>query len=306
MKHLNFTCISLLFASFACSVSSYAQQDGQYSQYLDGGLSYNPAYAGSTRVLSITALHREQWMGMKGNPRQSLLTLHTPLPYESLGVGLTINNHGVGPIRDTYISGDVSYSLQLDQESTISFGLKAGLDLLSYDRESLTTTSGNAFISKDARSGLNPNIGLGVLWQGENFLFGISIPRLLKQDYYKDKISSENVQQQHYYITAAYPIQINREWEVRPSAHLKLTVGSPLSLDVSATAVYNKLFWIGAFYRSGSALGVLAQVQIVEALRAGVASDFALNRVKQATIEVMLNYDIDVFHVSRQITARRF
>lgn len=44
---------------------SFGQQDPQFTQYSDNMLFVNPAYAGSRGVLNLTAMHREQWIGLK-------------------------------------------------------------------------------------------------------------------------------------------------------------------------------------------------------------------------------------------------
>jgi len=56
-----------------------AQQDPQFTQYFDNFLHVNPAYAGSSGMLSATAIHREQWVGFAGNLRSTTMSLHTPL-----------------------------------------------------------------------------------------------------------------------------------------------------------------------------------------------------------------------------------
>jgi len=298
--------IFLMIGGLSVACFSYGQQEGQYSQYIASGLGYNPAFAGNTGVLSMTAIHREQWMGFSGRPRSTMFSAHTPLQYEALGVGLTIDNHAIGPIRDLYAAANVSYSIQLDRTSKFSFGLKAGVDLLSFDRESLATSSGTPHNSKHDRSKVNPNIGAGVLWQGERFLFGVGVPRLLRSKYYKNIIDTRNLQQHHYYVTASYIIDLNSEWQIRPSTHIKVTKGSPLSVDISATAVYEERLWIGGFYRVDAALGLLLQVQANDAFKIGLASGFSTHKINKTSLEVMLSYEIDALHVGRKISPRKF
>ena len=50
----------------------FGQQDAQYTQYMYNTFSVNPAYAGSREVLSISALHRSQWVGRDGAPNNKL------------------------------------------------------------------------------------------------------------------------------------------------------------------------------------------------------------------------------------------
>jgi len=305
-KHFSLNFGLFIISMISVVYVSHGQQENLYSQYIAGNLSYNPAVAGNTGILTMTAIHREQWIGFNGRPRSSMFSAHTPLRYDALGVGLTVNNHSIGPIVDTYISGDVSYSISLDRTTKFSFGLKVGMDLFSFDRGILSTSSGLPHASKHDRSTIKPNIGAGVLWQGERFLFGISTPRLLRQKYYKDIVDTENLQRHHYYITAGYLIDLSSEWQLRPSTHIKITKGSPISTDISATAIYEERVWLGAYYRLKAAIGALVQVQIVDSFRAGLAAGFATHRVNNASIEVMVCYEIDALHVSRQIRPKKF
>ena len=102
---------------------SFGQQDAQFTQYMDNNLYVNPAYAGSRGMMNMTSIHREQWVGMDGAPRSTSFSLHSPLTYESLGLGLTVVNDQVGPISQTMIYGDFSYTLKFKKRmGKLSFG----------------------------------------------------------------------------------------------------------------------------------------------------------------------------------------
>ena len=91
----------------------FGQQDPQFTQYFDNTLFVNPAYAGSRNMLNITGIHREQWVGIDGRPVSSTLSLHSPLTYESVGVGFTMVNDQTGPIKQTMLYGDFLIHLNL-------------------------------------------------------------------------------------------------------------------------------------------------------------------------------------------------
>ena len=46
-----------------------AQQDPQFTQYMYNTITVNPGYAGSRGHLSILGMHRSQWVGINGAPR---------------------------------------------------------------------------------------------------------------------------------------------------------------------------------------------------------------------------------------------
>ena len=84
--------IFLILTLLLSSCYTFSQQDAQFTQYMDNPLYVNPGYAGSRGMLNATMIHREQWVGIEGAPRSTSFSLHSPLSYESLGLGVTVVN----------------------------------------------------------------------------------------------------------------------------------------------------------------------------------------------------------------------
>ncbi|MFL1897478.1 type IX secretion system membrane protein PorP/SprF, partial [Aquimarina sp. 2-A2] len=128
--------ITLIFLSW--THSSIAQQDAQYTQYMYNTIIVNPAYAGSRGVMSITGLHRSQWVGLEGAPRTQTLTMNTPIGKKNrIGLGLSIVNDEIGPTDETYFDIDFSYTIPTSERGKLSFGLKAGGHLLNINLQEL-------------------------------------------------------------------------------------------------------------------------------------------------------------------------
>jgi len=116
-----------------CSVSMYAQQDPQFTQYMYNTMSVNPAYAGSNGHLTALLLHRSQWVGVNGAPNTQVLAVDTPLE-NKLGVGGIISRDALGPSSEISVDGNVSYTIQLDSaNSKLSFGMKLGGRIFDVD-----------------------------------------------------------------------------------------------------------------------------------------------------------------------------
>jgi type IX secretion system PorP/SprF family membrane protein len=92
--------ILLVFVTLTINTSSFAQQDPQYTQYMYNTMSVNPAYAGQREVLSVTGLHRTQWVGIDGAPQTQTLGIHAPLRNNRIGLGLSIVNDALGPVNE--------------------------------------------------------------------------------------------------------------------------------------------------------------------------------------------------------------
>jgi type IX secretion system PorP/SprF family membrane protein len=272
----------------------FAQQDPQFSQYFDNTLFVNPAYAGSKGMLNVTGIHREQWVGFDGRPRSTTLSVHSPLNYESVGLGLTMVSDEAGPIKQTMFYGDFSYTLKLnDKGHKLAFGLKAGLNMISTETDDLVTTEAtDPKLIQNVRNKINPNFGFGIYYHTPSFFIGASTPKILENTY--DGTESENKERRHYFAIAGGVIKLSNYWKLRPTTQLKMTLGAPLSIDISAAGIYREKIWLGAMYRLNAAFGVFAQYQITPQFKVGVASDFgtqALRNYNYGTFEMMLSYD---------------
>ena len=103
-----------------------AQQLPQFTQYMYNTISINPAYAGSREVLSVIGLHRSQWAGFGEGPKTQTLSINTPLRNEKIGLGLSFINDKLGYEKFTYLYGDFSYTINLNANLKLAFGIKAG------------------------------------------------------------------------------------------------------------------------------------------------------------------------------------
>ena len=280
----------------ALSVTSVsAQQDPHFAQYFDNTLFVNPAYAGSKEVLNVTAIHREQWTGFNGRPRSTTLSLHTPLPYESIGVGLTAVNDNIGPMNQTMVYADFSYTLKFkNSKSRLAFGVKGGVNIINASLTELNTTSpDDQKLSQNISNKVNPNFGFGVYYHLPNFFVGASIPKMLESSYYE--LSNTNLERRHYYGIIGGVFDIAPKWKIRPSVQTKMTMGAPVSFDLSTAFIYNDLFWIGGLYRWNAAAGVFVQVNVTRQFKIGLATEFGVKSIRQyntGTFEMLLSYDL--------------
>jgi len=288
---LNFLSIIVLCV-FA--THSFGQQDPQFTQYSDNMLFVNPAYAGSRGVLNLTAMHREQWIGFEGRPVSSTFSAHSPLNYQSVGLGVTIVNDQTGPIKQTMMYGDFSYTLKFkNQERKLTFGIKGGFNMISISTSTLQTTEANdPKLLQNVKNNINPNIGFGVYYHSPRFFIGASSPKLLERGY--DGISKVNLEKRHYFGIIGGVFPINNEWKIRPTSQIKLTEKSPISIDASVAAIYKERIWFGGMYRLNAAFGVFAQYQVSPQFKLGIASDFgtqAIRNYNYGTFEVLISYD---------------
>jgi type IX secretion system PorP/SprF family membrane protein len=243
-------------------------------------------------MLSAMSIHREQWVGFEGRPSSTTMSIHSPLSYESVGLGLTAVRDVIGPLSQTMFYGDFSYSLKLTQKSKLAFGLKAGLNLINSETSTLNTTqAGDQNLQNNMRNRINPNFGFGMYYHSPRFFAGISTPKLIEQSI---DGTETNKEKRHYFAIVGAVIPVSKEWKIRPTSQVKATFGAPMSIDFSVAGIYNDKVWLGSMYRLNAAYGVFAQYQINPQFRIGLATDFSstvIRKYNYGTFEVMLSYD---------------
>jgi type IX secretion system PorP/SprF family membrane protein len=282
----------IVFSVLLLSLRLNAQQDPQFTQYFDNFLHVNPAYAGSSGMLSATAIHREQWVGFAGAPRSTTLSLHTPLNYRSVGLGLTAVNDMIGPIRQNMVYVDFSYTLKLGKTARLALGLKGGMNMLNVSTQGLANVDANDPAFANALNRINPNVGFGVYYHDEHFFIGLSSPRILENT----ASTTTYLEQRHYFGIVGGIFSVAEQWKLRPSIQVKSTMGAPLSLDFSLAAIFKDKLWLGAMNRWKAAAGGFVQYQICRQFRLGLASEFGMTPIRNynnGTFEVMMSYDFN-------------
>ena len=260
----------------------YAQQDAQYTQYMYNTISVNPAYAGSRGVMSITGLHRSQWVGLEGAPRSQTLGFHTPLGQsQKVGLGVSLVNDEIGPTQETYIDIDFSYTINTSEKGKLAFGLKAGGHLLDVNFDALSKFDiSDPRFSNNIDNKFSPNVGLGAYYYTQKFYFGFSIPNLLETDHFDENnldtskgasvIAEERV---NYYFITGYTFDISEKLKFKPALLTKMVFGAPLQADLSANFLLYDRLTLGAAYRWSAAFSGMVGFQVSDQLLIGFAYD---------------------------------
>jgi len=285
-----------------------AQQLPQFTQYMYNTISINPAYAGSRETLSVVALHRSQWTGFPGEPTTQTLSVHSPLRNDKIGLGFSFINDELGFENFTYVYGDFSYTIQLNEVSKLAFGINAGFTAFSVDNELYTSnTDDNLIVNIENR--WIPNIGAGIMWLWERGYLGLSAPRLINNDFSPDS-SFKALERVSYYFTGGYVFDLGSETKFKPSFMLKATNGATLSTDISTNFLFFERLWLGAAYRfntTAGALGFVADFQVFRDWRIGYTFEIPTSEIKpytDGTHEIILMFEL--FNPRRRVTSPRY
>ena len=270
---------TLLFIGIL-SMGLFAQQDAQYTQYMYNTLSVNPAYAGSRGQLSFAGLYRSQWVGLDGAPETFTLNLHSPIRNSRLGYGISIvnDNIGDGVVQETYLDAVVSYTIDVSMDAKLSFGLKAGGNMLNLDFNGLRNFDQEVVNQNNIDNRFTPNFGLGIYYHTDKFYAGVSAPNVLESEYFDNDNSGEGVnflsaERMNIYLITGYVFDIGADLQFKPALLTKAVSGAPLQVDLSASFLFAEKFSFGAAYRWDAAVSGLVGFQVTDQIMLGLAYD---------------------------------
>jgi type IX secretion system PorP/SprF family membrane protein len=301
MTNISFNSIKLsgivLLMSF--SVNLFAQQDPTFTQYNFNTQTINPAYAGTWNNLGFLVLGRHQWAGMEGAPTTYTFSMQAPTKFTNVAVGLNIISDRIGFEKRLLVNGDYSYRLLITEDIFLRLGIKGGITSYSNNLTDYIGYPGDPadpmFIS-DIDVKLMPNFGIGTFLSGDDFYLGLSLPKMLQNDF-DNNYNNISVQAatRHLFFIGGYAFDVSNDVKFKPSFLMRKTWNAPSILDLTASFLLREQIWLGANYRLRDSFGFIAQWIFDNQLRIGYAVDFTTSRLHSlhsGTHEVMVSYEL--------------
>lgn len=172
---------SLLIAGVILAQQAVAQTEPMYSQYMYNMLGVNPAYAGNREVLGLNFFQRNQWVGLRGAPKTTSLSIDQSINEGKIGLGIQMYSDQLGVEDASGINAMWSARVRVSENGILSGGLQFGA--MNY-RADLTKVE-NRFTAGDPAFSQNyskwlPSIGLGLFYNTDKFYVGASVPNLMR------------------------------------------------------------------------------------------------------------------------------
>lgn len=294
MKKLYFT----LLVGVLAFTDMHAQQDPHYTQYMYNMNVINPAYAGSKESLSFGLLYRKQWVEIEDAPTTFSFSGSAPVG-KNVGLGLSVISDKIGPVEETNLYGDFSYTLNLGGEHRLALGLKAGMTFHKIDFNVIYPTLPDP--EDGVFQGTNPsssnfNLGAGLFYYTNRYYIAFSVPNMLKAKYLDYNGTEYGSEVSHYFLTGGYVFDLSPNLKFKPFAMIKSAFNAPVSFDVSTNFLFHEKFEIGATYRLQDSFGAMVNYAISPSLRIGYAYDHIISDLNVATPsshEVILLVDLN-------------
>ena len=274
--------------------NSNAQQDPQYTDYMFNTLTVNSAYAGSRGHLTATGLHRTQWVGLDGAPTTQSFSVESPVG-KNVGLGVVLVNDRLGPSDEFYLDANFSYTINLNNDSRLSFGIKGGGRMLNIDWTRGSYQEQEDVFQQNIENKFLPTIGAGVYWHSNNSYIGLSVPNFLTDEHYDGVQNAIAAERLHYFLIAGKVFDLSPRIKFKPAFLGKFVVGAPIIADLSANFMFDDALRLGLAYRWDDSVSGLIGLQIGPKLMIGYAYDATTTRLRNfnsGTHEIMLRFEL--------------
>jgi type IX secretion system PorP/SprF family membrane protein len=276
--------------------------------YVVNALAINPAFAGCQDALSATISYRDQWVGYKDSPKSYILSVHTPVYNDRVGLGLLIEKNSIGIFKETSFLGNYAYRMEL-RDGKLALGLGFGVTIYNIAWNELVAADANDVqLMNNSKSSVLPTFSLGTYYYTKKYFIGISIPLFLSHQIDKStgkyKIGS-NFSGSNYFLTGGYEMRISTQVKFLPSLIIKYHPKNTIQIDYNAQINLKDRIWMGIGYRNRNMLVGMLQYQLNYQIRMAYSYDYnfgSIGEYMNGSHEIVLNY---VFKYSRNVMGPR-
>jgi type IX secretion system PorP/SprF family membrane protein len=294
-------------------LSSHAQQDPQFTQYMFNSIYVTPAYAGVEGLTQITAIHRSQWMGYQssfndgGAPTTQLISFTSPIYKLKSGFGVYAFNDKLGPQNNVEAHAMYAYHLGL-KDSKLSFGIKVGFysQAINYDQYRAIHPDDPLLSGREGKeSQIRPDLGFGMFYRAEKFYLGAGINHLTRAEFDFGVNGARNALENHLNFTGGYYYEVNFDLTLTPTVLVK-TDFKEYSFDLGVIATLKDKMWAGLSFRQSEAANVLLGYSFLkdQSLRLGYAIDVVVKdqeAKENFSHELMVSYQMPLVRPGKKV-----
>jgi type IX secretion system PorP/SprF family membrane protein len=238
-----------------------AQIETMYSMYRLNPVITSPAFAGEVEhQAEITAMNRQQWIGIQGAPRTMAFTGNFKWKPKT-GLAILAMSDIAGPLKISTVAGDFAYQVKLNDTWKISGGVRVGASSLSLDYDGIQVVDQTDPVFQGDRStGVKFNTGWGLrVGNTKGTFFAISQPRVISYDF--GNVSGGYKDVTYHYLNAGTTIRMSNSISLLPSFMARIANDVPVSWDVNLMSRIGSALEAGVSYRHKDSYGARIGIQ---------------------------------------------
>lgn len=246
-------------------LTSWAQNEPQFTQFMFQRMLKNPAVAGSEKGFGIAGIARFQYTGLSNR----MTTTQGLAGYSSIdalhgGVGAVLVNDVIGLQRTTTLNFSYAYQKRF-RKFTLGAAASIGFINSNLDGANIVTPEGDYSTSIDHRdlnlpisksAAFSPDFGVGVYLANEKFFVSASVSHLYTSLKIKGVSNSVNFNYDRtLQLSGGYNFKLGSKTELQPSAILK-TNFRHLQTDIAVVFMFVNTVYTGISFRGYNAKSI--------------------------------------------------
>lgn len=282
MKRFLFLIIALTFSL----ANSVGQQHSQFSQYMLNLNNISPADVGSSGMINLFGTTRQQWVGLEGAPKSTMVSVDLPFNINNTkhGAGLYFLDESIGLFSNQSVNLEYAYHMLLSEESYLSGGFTVNFKSLSFNSGDVYNVTSDYHTSSDTSiptgsevSDLRVGLGIGFLFRTKDLFAGISLLNVTSPVFELGNVEFKDPL--NLCFTGGYNIFLpNSLYVLKPSTLLK-TDFSSWQIDINANLEYKETFWGGIGYRMEDAVVFMLGMRVFDGLKIGYSFDLPTSKL---------------------------
>lgn len=253
----------VLFLAFILPLGLSAQLEPHFTHFSFFSSQTNPAVAGSGNEISVTAIHRSQWLGLtNSNLNTQGISGSIPITRINSGVGFFVLRDHVGHQSMIYTGLDFAYRLGFGDFS-LGLGVRGGATFGNLDGAKLRAPEGtygggvidhsDAILPQSASNGIGGDLGFGLHLEGKGLRLGFGMTHLMSSPVNIDFPggSTQITIARTFSFSAGYDIAVSRVVEIPVDFFIR-TDFVRTQMDFQARVVFNQNLWVGLSARGYS------------------------------------------------------
>jgi type IX secretion system PorP/SprF family membrane protein len=283
--------------------SGQTQMRSLTSTYPFNGLLINPAYAGSLNLLSVTGVHREQWVNIEGAPAHQAFTAHSSFASNRIGLGLMVTRDVIGVSEGTSLYTSYAYKIRTSV-GILSLGLQGGFDNRRADYSKLDLLDADPLLS-GVQTRFTPNFGTGLYFANPNLFIGISSPFLLENRTIintGENVPTDARESRYYFATAGVILHLTDLIKINPSVLARIQEDNRPIFELTGMVIFDEIAYAGISVRTSKDIAFIGQLILNENLRVGYAYDVTTSPIGNSSAgshEILLNYRIKLINYKK-------
>lgn len=283
MIKIKIVVILLLF-----SVSVYAQQAVQYTQFMMNDYGLNPAVAGSGKGLYVMVGRRSQWRGFAFAPETNFASVTKAFgkkgfKYYWHGIGAYVEQDKFGVFTNQAAYGSYAIHLKLSAKYYFSVGIAAGIKSVALTNSVFNAT--DPALSQISPQVLLPDFIPGIYLYSKKIAVGLSLRNIYKNSLKQasNKIGTPGRLLPTAVFSASKKFKSEGyDYVFVPGINIQSNfIGIP-SAQFNFMTYFRQRIGLGLSYRMHDAISGMIQIRVFKNVLVGFAYDYTISRFRSA------------------------